>query len=401
MPIHITDPATGDTITANLAGSALVISPRFGESYSFDRSGRLLGLFRDERSYQRTLDHRLLERLSGRNNGPRRRELPPDEADALLERMFAGLRALAETLPRLDVLPDDRRLLADGLAKVLAFGPERLAADGATFRRLYKPVSILPPDQYLALVLQATEGCTWNRCTFCGLYRDRAFRAHSPESFRAHCAAVRDFFGEGISLRRGIFLADANALVLSMERLRAIFAIAQDFFRLPDGPRPVFSFVSAFDVGRKSADEWAELAALGLRRAYIGLETGDDALLRFLNKPGAVADAVEAVRALRAGGVAVGVIVMAGIGGDCFAEAHIAGSVEAIRAMGLGPDDQVYLSNYVSAPGTEYDALAAEAGIRPLSAEEIDAQRQVLQAQMRAAAPEAIVAPYHVDGFAL
>ncbi|MEP0762503.1 MAG: hypothetical protein HRF48_07170, partial [Chloroflexota bacterium] len=90
MPIHITDPATGDTITANLAGSALVISPRFGESYSFDRSGRLLGLFRDERSYQRALDHRLLERLSGRNNGPRRRELPPDEADALLERTFAG-----------------------------------------------------------------------------------------------------------------------------------------------------------------------------------------------------------------------------------------------------------------------------------------------------------------------
>ena len=73
--IHITDPANGDTITANLAGSALVISPRFGESYSFDRAGRLLGLFRDERSYQRALDHRLLERL--RDNGQCRRELPP------------------------------------------------------------------------------------------------------------------------------------------------------------------------------------------------------------------------------------------------------------------------------------------------------------------------------------
>ena len=68
---------------------------------------------------------------------------------------------------------------------------------------------------------------------------------------------------------------------------------------------------------------------------------------------------------------------------------------------GLGPGDQVYLSNYVSAPGTEYDALAAEAGIRPLRAEESDAQRQELLARMRAAAPEAIVAPYHVDGFAL
>jgi hypothetical protein len=400
MPVHCTDPATGDTITASLTGSALVISPRFGESYSFDRAGRLLGLFRDGRSYQRTLDHRLLERLSGRD-GPRRRELAPDEAGTLLERTFAALRALAESLPRLHLPNAERSLLVAGLARVLAFGPERLAGDGATFRRLYRPVSILPPDQYLALVLQATEGCTWNRCTFCGLYRDRAFRSHSPDSFRAHCAAVCDFFGEGLSLRRGIFLADANALVASMERLRALLAIAQDYFRLPGGPRPIFSFVSAFDVGRKSAEEWAELAALGLRRAYIGLETGDNALLRFLNKPGRVADAVSAVRALRAGGVAVGVIVMAGIGGDRFAQAHIAGSVAAIRAMDLGPADQVYLSGYVSAPGTEYDALAAEAGIRPLSAAEIEAQRQTLQTLMRAAAPQTIVAPYHVDGFAL
>ncbi len=400
MPIHVTDPLTGDTITASLTGSALVISPRFGESYSFDRAGRLLGLFRDGHSYQRALDHRVLERLSGRN-GPRRRELPPEEAQGLLERSFASLEGLRAALPRLSLSGEDHRLLADALDRVLAFGPERLTADGAVFRQLYKPVSILPPDQYLALVLQATQGCSWNRCTFCGLYRDRTFRALSADDFRAHCAAVRDFFGEGITLRRGIFLADANALVLSMERLRAVFAIAQEFFRLPEGPRPVFSFVSAFDVGRKSAAEWAELHELGLQRAYLGLETGDDALLRFLNKPGTVADAIEAVRALRAGGVSVGVILMAGIGGDRFAEAHIAGSVAAVEAMALGPDDQVYLSTYVSAPGTEYDALAAAAGIRPLSAAEMEAQRQELQTRLRAVAPQTIVAPYHVDGFAL
>lgn len=400
MPVHVTDPLTADTVTASLAGNALVISPRFGESYSFDGAGRLLALFRDGRSYQRALDHRLLERLSGRN-GPRRRELPPDEAQDLLERAFASLEALRTALPRLALSDGDRRQFAAALDKVLAFGPERLAADGAAFRQIYKPVSILPPDQYLALVLQATQGCSWNRCTFCGLYRDRTFRALSAAEFRAHCAAVRDFFGEGISLRRGIFLADANALVLSMERLRAIFAIAQEFFRLPEGVRPVFSFVSAFDVGRKTAAEWAELQALGLQRAYLGLETGDDALLRFLNKPGTVADAVEAVHALRAGGVSVGVILMAGIGGDRFAEAHVTGSVAAIEAMALGPCDQVYVSTYVSAPGTEYDVLAAAAGIRPLSAAEIEAQRQELQARLRAVAPQTIVAPYHIDGFAL
>jgi len=399
MPIHATHPTTGDTITASLAGAALVISPRYGESYSFDRAGRLLGLFVDERSYQRTLDHRLLERL--RNNGQRRRELSPGESAALLAWAFAALRELAGIAPQLDLPDGDRARLTSALARVLAFGPERLEADGAAFARLYKPVSILPPDQYLALVLQATEGCSWNRCTFCGLYRDRAFRIHSPESFRAHCEAVRDFFGEGLSLRRGIFLADANALIVPQARLRALLAIAQDVFGLPDGPRPIYSFVSAFDVERKSAAEWAELHALGVQRAYIGLETGDNAVLDFLNKPGTVEDAIEAVQALRAGGIAAGVILMAGIGGDRFAAGHVRRSVEAIRAMDLGPGDLVYLSKYVPAPGTEYPQQAADAGIRPLSEAEMDAQITELQAAVRAIAPGVTVAPYRVDGFAL
>ena len=398
MPVHAVHPLTGDAITASVAGAALVISPRYGDSYSFDRAGRLLGLFRDQRSYQRTLDHRFLERGA---QDSRRRELSHAERDALLGATFADLHDLANVVAALDLAPDERHHLAAALARVLAFDPARLAADGATFSTLYKPVSILPPDQYLALVLQATEGCSWNRCTFCGLYRDRSFRIHSPESFRDHCARVRDFFGEGLSLRRGIFLADANALVIPQARLLALVEIAQDVFGLPDGPRPMFSFVSAFDVERKSADEWRALRDLGLQRAYIGLETGDDALLRFLNKPGTVQDAIDAVRALRAGGVTVGVILMAGIGGDRFAANHVARSVEAVRAMGLGEGDLVYLSNYVPAPQTEYPQQAAEAGIRALADAEIDAQLKMIQAAVRAALTGVKVAPYRVDGFAL
>ncbi|MBN1966464.1 MAG: radical SAM protein [Anaerolineae bacterium] len=398
MPIHTTHPDTGDTLTISLAGAALVISPRYGESYSFDRAGRLLGLFVQERSYQRALDHRLLERGSGQS---RRRELPPDERDAVLNRVFTTLRDLADVVARLDLSPGDRRALTNALALALNFGPERLAADGAAYRALYKPVSILPPDQYLALVLQATEGCSWNRCTFCGLYRDRVFRIHSPESFRAHCAGVRDFFGAGLSLRRGIFLADANALVIPQPRLVALVEIAQEFFALPNGPRPIYSFISAFDAERKSAADWADLHALGLDRAYIGLETGSDTLLRFLNKPGTAQDAINAVRALRAGGVAVGVIVMAGIGGDRFAAEHVRRTLDVIAAMDLGPRDLVYLSNYVPAPDTEYPDQAAEAGIRPLTEAEMAAQLRIIQAAVRQQMPGVQVAPYRVEGFAL
>jgi len=181
----------------------------------------------------------------------------------------------------------------------------------------------------------------------------------------------------------------------------SLLNIAQEIFGLPDGPRPIYSFVSAFDVERKSANDWAELHALGLRRAYIGLETGDDVLLRFLNKPGSVDDVIGAVNGLRAGGVSVAVIVMAGIGGDRFAPTHIERTVNAIRTMKLGPDDLVYISNYVPAPNTEYPELAAQIGIRALSDEEIEEQLRTLQAAIREVAPETKVAPYRVDGFAL
>ncbi|HEX3053190.1 MAG TPA: hypothetical protein VHP83_21205, partial [Aggregatilineaceae bacterium] len=176
MPIHVLHPHTGNVITANLTGAAWVISPRYGESYSFDRAGRLLSLFVDEHSYQRTLDHRVLERNARSGNGLRRRELSRTERDALLAQSFDSLRNLVAALPDLNLPVQDRNQLAQALDAILRFDPEHLAADGYLFDTLYKPISVLPPDQYLALVLQATEGCSWNRCTFCGLYRDRDFR---------------------------------------------------------------------------------------------------------------------------------------------------------------------------------------------------------------------------------
>ena len=56
------------------------------------------------------------------------------------------------------------------------------ATDISRFHQIYKPISILPPDQYQALVLQATEGCSFNTCTFCALYRDRRFHIKKPQN---------------------------------------------------------------------------------------------------------------------------------------------------------------------------------------------------------------------------
>jgi radical SAM superfamily enzyme YgiQ (UPF0313 family) len=281
------------------------------------------------------LDNRVLSKWRDPVGIRQQRWLTPEEARTFLTGAYRLARRVAEAT-------DD-----PGLVVLLRWNWPALEADAIRFAEIYRPVSILPPDQYLALVLQATEGCSYNRCTFCDFYRGRPFRAKGPEELRAHIAAVREFFGPAIGLRKSLFLADANALVVPMPRLRAWLDVIAETRILPAGGG-IYSFIDAFDVHRKSAEEWAELAARGLRRVYIGMESGDDALLRWLRKPGAVADVIEAVVLLKGAGVAASVIIMTGIGGERYADAHVRGTIAALNARPCADRKPGYQSDLLS-----------------------------------------------------
>ena len=137
------------------------------------------------------------------------------------------------------------------LASLTRWDWASLEADRARFQQIYTPVGILPPDQYLALVLQATHGCSHNACTFCTFYQDIPFRIKTPEQFRQHVAAVLDFFGPALAMRRSIFLADANALVAPMGRLRELLAEVSGV-----GMSGVKCQVASVSGGGNSADRW-------------------------------------------------------------------------------------------------------------------------------------------------
>ena len=376
-----------------LQPGATVLSPARDEVLALDLEGRPRTYVLRGRTYKRSL----ASELYGRRTlaGVRRRwRVPEAEAQALWARaaeVVAAARAEAGS-----ALPVARRPeLAARLERALAWTPARLRAERERFHAAYAPIAILPPDQYGSVVLQATFGCSWNRCTFCSFYQDRTFEVRPAGAFEAHVAAVRELLGRDAGARRGIFLADGNALVLANARLRSVFEAAVGAF--PD--RPLAGFVDVFSGERKPPEAWRELRAWGLRRVAIGVETGHDRLLAYLNKPGGADEAADFVARLKAAGLAVQVILMAGVGGRRFAEAHLRDSARLLERLPLDRGDLVYLSPFVVQPGSAYAARAEAEGLAPLTPAERDEQLAALRAAARRAAPRAQAALYPIDEF--
>lgn len=384
-------------LTVSVKPNCLTISlesPEGTQVFSFDYEGRLWTAMHQGISYRRGLDGKVVAKWSSESNqhgfggsqprsglNPHRRWLAPTEADTLAQRarqtvvellsdLQTGSLALSASLP-----PDGFA----GLQSVAGFDLSRLRADVSHYHQVYKPVGILPPDQYMAVVLQATEGCSFNTCTFCTFYRDRPFRIKSVDQFRAHAQAVKTFLGKGLSLRRTVFLGDANALVTPMPRLVPTLEVVRQVYDV-ERLGGIYAFLDGFSGEKKTAQDYAALAALGLKRIYIGMESGNAPLLKFLHKPGQPEDVVAAVQAIKAGGVAVGIIILLGAGGHTYAREHVRDTIAAVNAMPLDLDDLVYFSELVESEGLAYTQDAYLHNLLPLSSEERAAQGQEIEA---------------------
>jgi hypothetical protein len=369
---------------------------------SWDRGGRLYSMFDDGVTWRRGLSGQVIEK---RRAGEERERLllVGAAADRVVDSAAGVARSTLEhmigaqwhwTSAVDQVVAQEARAL---LALASRFDAVAARSDAGRFALVFGHVGILPPDQYLSLVVQATEGCSFNTCTFCDLYHD-GYRVKTPEEFRQHVGGVLNYLGASASLRsRGIFLGAANALAVPMARLLPIFETLLE--ELDAARRGVCAFVDGFTGVRKTASEYRLLSHLGLRRVYVGLETGHDPLLAFVRKPGTAANATETVRAIKSAGVNVGVIVMAGLGGERYAGGHERDTVAAINAMGLGEGDLVYFSDLVEVPSTSYPIMAADAQIRPLTRGERRQQQSRIRASLRFDAAPPQFATYDIREF--
>jgi len=364
---------------------------------SFDRAGRLYTAYREGRTFVRGLSGTVVEKWHERGEpwAPKQvRVLAEEEKRAFLTQLWSDVQMTIAAFRRGGARVQffgggvSESDLDRWLERLLAWDAQAYARDEERFLSVYKPVSILPPDQYLALVLQVTEGCHWNKCTFCDFYRDRRFRIKTDEEVRRHIAAVKEFLGDSITLRRSLFLADANALIIPQERLLRILEIIHESFvfderRVEGAFEGIYSFLDAYSGMRRTTEDFAALRERRVKRLYLGVESGHDELLRFVNKPGTAREALEVVSRIKAAGLAVGVIILIGLGGEVFFDSHVRETIALLNEMPLGREDIIYLSPLYIHPGSDYEEKARAFRIRALAPHELKRQIHLIREGLR------------------
>ena len=183
-----------------------------------------------------------------------------------------------------------------------------------------------PPVEAASLIIQATIGCPWNRCTFCAMYKDRKYRARPLPDVLADLDAARSAYRSVPSL----FLADGNTVSLPMDDLLVILRHARAVF--PELEH-VGTYGGAKFVARKSAAELTALREAGLSVVYLGLESGDDETLARVKKGVTAAQMIQAGSGLREAGFPVSLYVLVGLGGRDRWREHALGTATVVNAI--------------------------------------------------------------------
>ena len=232
-----------------------------------------------------------------------------------------------------------------------------------------------PPSEAHSLILPVTNGCSWNKCTFCEMYtqEQKKFRARDEEQVLDEIRLT----GEKMIVQR-VFLADGDALVLPTRRLLTILQAIRE--HMPEVER-VSSYCLPRNLRKKSVDELKELADAGLRMAYVGCESGDDEVLARVNKGETYESSLSALDKLGQAGITRSVMILNGLGGTSLSEQHADNSARL-----MNESQPEFLSTLVvSFPTGEARFREGFADFRPLGQQQlfVEVERLLQRLELR------------------
>jgi radical SAM superfamily enzyme YgiQ (UPF0313 family) len=183
-----------------------------------------------------------------------------------------------------------------------------------------------PPSEARSLILQVTNGCSWNKCSFCDMYTQpqKKFKARSDDDILNEIIKA----GKARLPIEKVFLADGDAMVLPFRRLKIL--LEQIKLHLPQVKR-VSAYCLPRNLKKKTVEELTVLAELGLGILYVGTESGDDQVLDFVEKGESYESSKDALLKIKAAGIKSSVMILNGLAGPKYSRQHAASSAKLMN----------------------------------------------------------------------
>lgn len=188
-----------------------------------------------------------------------------------------------------------------------------------------------PPSEAESFIIRVMQGCSHNKCTFCNMYKGIPLTVLSLEEVLSGIERdARELGSRFLHRVTSLYLDGGDPLVLSTDMLLRILEHARAQF--PALER-VACYATARSIIRKTPEALKALSTAGLRRVYVGLESGLDAILSTTCKGCTRADLVRAGQALAKAGIENDVSIMLGIGGPELSELHAVSTASLLNAI--------------------------------------------------------------------
>ena len=224
----------------------------------------------------------------------------------------------------------------------------------------YEPPVYRPPGEWRSFLVQATIGCSHNGCTFCGMYKGKKYRVRPMEDIIGDIREAAAFYNQ----YEKVFLCDGDAIAMDTEDLLEIIAeIKKDFPHC----RLISTYAGPKSTLKKTPEELKRLHEAGLGRAYLGIETGMEEILKSTNTGVDREQMLEAGLRLRNAGIDLWGIVLIGLGGKELSAENARETAKIINEM---KPNHLSAMNYTPVEGTKLGNQAMRGEFHVLSAKE-------------------------------
>lgn len=260
---------------------------------------------------------------------------------------------------------------------------------------------IRPPSEAGSLLLRLTRNCTWNKCAFCRSYKGKTFSRRSVEEIKNDIDAVVEMcrqlkqrslengFGGMINSQlltqvynsgdyqlfsiaawlanggKTVFLQDANSLVMKNADVVDILKYLKE--RLPSVER-ITTYARSSTLARLKVEDLIKLRLAGLSRIHVGMESGSDEVLKFINKGTTAKQHIEAGKRVKESGISLSEYIILGMGGKRWSQEH---ALETAKVLNIINPDFIRMRTLTITKGTTLEQKALNGEFEAESEEEV------------------------------